>query len=165
MVSIEVPSKKDFPAMAQLYKAAFTTHELFQQAEKKVVQYLENVDGNFLVAREGDKGIGALLWTMKITNGHALVRIRHFAVKPSEKGKGIGIIMLEDIDKKMQELKKEKVASIKIEAHVAETEKVFATAQEKDDLEFWQRNGFKIEGKLQDHYREGEICYIMGKII
>src|SRR3989338_6603810 len=93
MVSIEAPSKKDFSAMAQLYKAAFTTHELFQQSEKKIVQYLENVDGNFLIAREGKEVLGALLWSMKISNSHALVRIRHFAVKPTEKGKGIGIIM------------------------------------------------------------------------
>jgi len=51
----------------------------------------------------------------------------------------------------------EEVGKGKIEIKIAESEKVGPS--------FFKKLGYKVEGKLNSHYRQGELCYILGRVI
>ena len=45
----------------------------------------------------------------------------------------------------------------------AETVKIELTLAENEEIEFYKNNGYVVEGELKDHYRVGEVCFILGK--
>jgi|SRR3989344_7146772 len=164
MVEIRSSDKDDYKAIAAVFKQAFLNIKLFQQDEKKIVSYLENCDGTFYVAEEDEKIIGAMLLSAENLDNHILWRISHAAILPEWRGKGLGVIMIEYIDEKiMSQIKKGSFNSAKVEVHISENDKVFSKKSEDNDLQFWKGNGFRLEGKLNDHFKKGEMCYILGK--
>ena len=56
-----------------------------------------------------------------------------------------------------KKIKAREVNTVKIEADVAENE--------QQSLLFYKKHGFKVEGKLQDHFRAKEMVYVIGKMV
>lgn len=148
-MNIRKATKKDFEQMKELYKEAFSVHLIFTKEDSVIMDYLNNFDGEFIVAVEGSRIIGALGISAKNYDGHKLIRLKHIAVAEEYHRKGIGSELIKEA---------EKIAGKgKIEIHVAESEK---TA-----INFYEKNGYEVEGRLKSHYRKGETCYILGKAI
>ncbi len=73
-------------------------------------------------------------------------------------GKGIGTILVKYTESLLKKkIKIREVKTVKIEADVAENE--------QQSLEFYKKHGFKVEGKLQDHFRAKELVYVIGKMV
>jgi len=157
MLSIETPEKKDLKQLAEIYKEVFAEHNVFTDTDENIIKYLENVDGDFLVAKENGKVIGGCLLVSVINkNKHSLWRIKHFAITKSAQKKGAGTELMMEIDKMIRkQISKGEFKSAKIEIHVSESE--------KDSLKFYKKQNYEIEGKLKSHYRKGKTCYIVGK--
>lgn len=146
-MKIRKADKSEIRELVTLYKDAFPVHNVFQLPRSKVQTYLEGVKGDFYVA--DDNGIvGAILLTIELkTRQHKRARIKYFAVAPEFQRKGIGTELIKYAEKMFEQGK--------IEIHVAEGEEVA----------FYKKNGYKIEGALASHYRKNETMYIMGKEI
>lgn len=56
-----------------------------------------------------------------------------------------------------KKIKAREVKTIKIEADVAENE--------QKSLEFYKKHGFKVEGRLQNHFMAKEMVYVIGKML
>ena len=56
-----------------------------------------------------------------------------------------------------KKIKAREVNTVKIEADVAENE--------QQSLLFYKKHDFKVEGKLQDHFRAKEMVYVIGKMV
>jgi len=147
MVEIKIAEKNELKELVGLYKV-FEEHNIFRKSEEEVLKYLENVKGEFLIAKEEGKVIGALLITKKQeTDEHVLIRFKHIAVAENYRKRGIGSELLDVAEKR--------VAPGKVEIHVVESE----------SLEFYKKKGYVIEGELKSHYRRGEMCFIVGKVL
>ena len=78
-----------------------------------------------------------------------LISFKHLAVAKACQGKNIGTALLNEA---------EKIAGKgKVEIHVG--------GLESGALIFYKKNGYKKEGELKSHYREGESCFVMGKVL
>ena len=147
-MEIRKASKEELKDLVSLYKKAFEIHGIFQKPEDEVLKYLENADGEFIVAVEDGKIVGGLLIVTRETyKGHKIIRFKHVAVAEEYRHKGVGSALI----KKAEEI----AGKGKIELHVVEGDKV----------EFYKKNGYEIEGELKSHYRPGETCFVLGKVI
>ncbi|MBR9691647.1 GNAT family N-acetyltransferase [Candidatus Woesearchaeota archaeon] len=149
-MKIEKANTEELKQSVQLYKEAFPVHNIFQKPEDEVFNYLETIEGELIVAIEDDKVVGGLLivYEEKIPE-HTRARFKHIAVAKDHQHKGVGSELL----KKAEEI----VGKGKIEIHAAETEEELA--------EFYKKNGYEVEGELKSHYRPGEKCTILGKVL
>lgn len=148
---IRTVQNSDYKKLVPLYSAFFKTHNIFQQSSKKVIAYLkEQAQKDELLVYEDKNAIKGALFlaqTGKNMNGtHTVWKLRHFAFGNNE----IGTQLLQEAEKRIQKASK----TAKVELTIAETEK---------GINFYQKNGYKQEGILRNHYRYGEKCYILGK--
>ncbi len=147
---IKKPDTEEIKQLIKVYKEVFPVHNIFQKPEEEIFNYLETASGELLVAIEDDKVTGGL-WIVyeEQLPDFTRARIKHLAVAKDYQGKGVGSVLLKEAEKISKKGK--------IEIHVSENE--------KDALEFYKKNGYEIEGELKSHYRPGETCYILGKVI
>ncbi|MBW2993350.1 GNAT family N-acetyltransferase [Candidatus Woesearchaeota archaeon] len=149
-MKIKKIKKQDLGPLIAIWKEVFSVHNIFNKSEEEILKYLKKAKGKILAAYEDDKIVGGCaLFVCPQTKEHNLARIKHIAVAKEFQGKDIGSALL----KKCERI----VKKGKVEIHVAE--------HEKDAVEFYEKNGYAKEGELKSHYREGEICYILGKVI
>lgn len=149
MVKIIKAYDNEIKQMIPIYAQAFSLHNIFKKDENFVFDYLKKQKGEFLAALDGDKVIGGVIVHKRELDGHILARLRHFAVAKEYRDKGVGSELLEAAEKS--------IGKGKIEMHVSENE--------SRAISFYKKNGYVIEGNLTNHYRDGEICYVMGKTI
>jgi ribosomal protein S18 acetylase RimI-like enzyme len=141
--------KQELEDLIPLFRDAFDEHGLFYKPDPEVMEYLNRryEEGTFLVAVEEDKLVGTLLVLSKEpTPGHILAGFKHIAVAQKYQGKGIGTELLKEAEKI--------IGKGKIEIHTV-----------GDLTDYYVKRGYAIEGELKSHYRPGETCYILGKVI
>ena len=159
---------EELKGLISIYKEAFKKHNIFEKPEDEVEEYFKkahtsniNFGGGFLVITKEKKVIGGMLIREvggDVLGNHIIVKYNHVAISPEYTGKGYGKKLLEVANQKLRKLiEDKKVKSIKIELSVSENE--------IGSLEFYQKCGFAIEGKLKSHYRFDEDVYLLGKII
>ena len=152
MIEIRQGKKDELSGLIPIYKEEFSRHGIFSKDAEAIMDYLENVDGRFMIAIDAveHKVLGGLLVTIKEPDkGHTLARFKHIAVAEAHRGQGLAEGLFKEAEKMLD--------NAKIEIHVSENE--------KDALPFYERMGFEKEADLKDHYRMGERCYIMGKTL
>jgi ribosomal protein S18 acetylase RimI-like enzyme len=152
MIDIREARKDELSGLIPIYAEAFDKHGIFKRPAEQVLEYLENVTGDFIIAfDENDNRIigGLLLVIRKPDTGHRLANIKHFAVAKEFIGEGIGKGLLREAERR--------VGEGKIEIH--------ASTEENDAIGFYKHMGFVEEGRLSDHYRKGETCVILGKSV
>ena len=150
MAKIKKIKKQDLGQLIAIWKEVFSVHNVFSKTEDEIRKYLKRAKGKILAAYDGDKVIGGcLLVVYSQTPEHSLARIKHIGVAKEFQGKDIGSALL----KKCERI----VRKGKIELHVSENE--------RDTIEFYEKNGYEKEGELKSHYRPGEVCYVLGKVI
>ncbi len=137
----------DFKKLVPIYKKFFPVHAVFTKSDEEIMQHLEKMKqrGEFLVAEDNGKVMGALVIVKRTIDGHITAELKRIAAKTP-------------VRKVMAELIKgaeNEVGKGKIEIKIAESEKVGPS--------FFKKLGYKVEGKLRSHYRLGEMCYILGK--
>lgn len=163
-MDVRIADKADFGALTELFQKTLGKQEFFQGDKKKTAKYLDNVDGTFYVVEDDEAMVGAMVIAAKTYGSHTLWKIRHAAILPEHRGKGAGIILIEYIDEKIRnQLTKGQCTSAKVEMMITDQANVFSDKNEKNDLGFWKRNGFKVEGTLADHFAKGETAYMLGK--
>ena len=151
-MNIHRANTEELKKLIPIYKKAFPVHNVFTKSDEEIFKYMETADGDFLVAVEDEETLGGLLIAVELeTPEHKRARFKHVAVAEGYQGKGIGSALLKQAEKI--------VGMGKIEIHVAEG------ISEPETEEFYKKNGYEIEGELKSHYRPGEICYIMGKVL
>ena len=152
-MNIRKIEKSELRNLIPLFKEVFTKHNVFQkQPEKQILRYMENVRGDWIVAEEDGQIVGALVVVVELkTDEHRRVRFKHIAVAKEHQRKGIGTALL----KKAEEIAEKG----KIEIHVAEG------VSDPETVDFYKKNGYEVEGELKSHYRPGEKCTILGKVI
>ena len=149
-MKIKKIKKQDLGQLIAIWKEVFPTHNVFNKTEEEILKYLKKAKGKVLAAYENDKIVGGcVLFAYPQIEEHTLARIKHMGVAKEFQGKDTGSALL----KKCEKL----VKKGKIEIHVAENE--------KDALEFYEKNGYEKEGELKSHYRPNEACYVLGKVI
>lgn len=138
--------ESDFELLASLYRSFFKVHDIFQ--EGNIVEYLkEKSEKDDLLVYDQDGIVKGALFLVCLSKGdHSRWKFRHFAFETEE----IGTRLLEEAEKRVKESSK----TAKIELTIAETE---------EGKEFYLKNGYKEEGKLENHYRFGESCFVLGK--
>jgi hypothetical protein len=139
----------DFKKLIPTYKKFFPVHAVFTKSDEEIMQHLEKMKqrGEFLVADDNGKVMGGLVIVKRTIEGHTTAELKRIAAKTP-------------VRKVMAELIKaaeEEVGKGKIEIKIAESEKVGPS--------FFKKLGYKVEGKLTSHYRAGELCYILGKVL
>ena len=147
---IKKPDTEELKQLVKMYKESFPVHNVFQKPEDEVINYLETVEGELLVAVEDDKVVGGVLVVIKKPNpDHTLARIKHIAVAKEHQHKGVGSELLKEAEKM--------IGKGKVEIHMAEAV--------GEPLEFYTKNGYEVEGELKSHYRPGEKCTVLGKVL
>ncbi|MBN2881137.1 hypothetical protein JXM83_03720 [Candidatus Woesearchaeota archaeon] len=138
----------DFCNVAQLYKQFFGLHNVFTKPIENIVSYLEEqvTKSELFVAEIDKKLFCAVFLVNKGGNEHKLHKLRHFAFESDS----IGLEMLNWLEKIVME----RSTTAKIEVTIADGEKGF---------EMYKRAGFILEGSLSNHYRHGEITFVLGK--
>lgn len=152
----------DVQLLSAIYKASFTTHNIFQKPAKEIRHYLQEtqqknseVSGGFLVAKVPGKVIGGILLKKESEERqHQRWKFNHLAVDLKYQRQGVGTRLMNAAEQKIRK-QLQRGMTAKIELHVSE--------KEKSLLEFYLRFGFVVEGKLTSHYRQGEVVYAMGK--
>lgn len=151
MMEIRKIKTKEIEQLVPLYKHAFPVHNIFTKPDKDIVEYLKRLGAEFIVASEDGKIIAALAITRKentyLGKTHTLASLKHLAVHESHRGKGLGSKMLSYAESSLGRAKVE----IKVACPIKK--------------KFYEKNGYLTEGKLRSHYRPGETCYVMGKIL
>ena len=147
MTEARKANENDVQSLVQMYKDFFPTHNIFSD-ERYSQDYLkENID-EFIVMTYADDVIGALrIVKKKETADHYQIKFKHIAAKNKD----------EEVMAQLVAAAEEIAAPGKIELHIAESE-------EPNRL-FFEKLGYLLEGTLNDHYRKGEKCYILGKYI
>lgn len=131
----------DYQKLAELYKEFFPTHNIFQK--DNVIDYLkEQAEKDQLLTNEN-----AALFLVNLQSGeHQRWKFRHFAFTDETAAK--------DLLEQAENLIKEKSKTAKVELTIAESEQ---------KINFYKNNGYQEEGKLTNHYRWGETCFVLGK--
>ncbi len=149
-MEIRTAKQEDLNELAKIYKDTFKTHNIFSKSEEEIVKYLENIEGELLIAVEDNQVIGGILVKIDYsTEDHKRSRLKHIAVKKEFQDKRIGSALLKTAENM--------IITGKIEIHVSELE--------KESLKFYKFHGYKVEGELKSHYRPNEKCYILGKVL
>ena len=150
MVIIREARSNELRDLAAVYRQEYNPHNIFQQPERDVLEYLTNLEVAYLVCVEGNEIIGGVaIVEKKRTANYSVFRFKHFAVLRAYHKSGIPEMLLRQAEKW--------VKKGKVEIHVSETE--------TPDIEFYMSEGYAIEGELSDHYRQQEKCYVLGKMI
>ncbi|MBD3354389.1 GNAT family N-acetyltransferase [Candidatus Woesearchaeota archaeon] len=144
------PDTNQIKELIKIYKEVFPAHNIFQKKpENEIFNYLKTA-GDIYAAVKDNNVVGGMLIVVELENPEfKRSRIKHVAVAKEFQDKGIGSEML----KKAEEI----IGRGKIEIHMAQAV--------GEPLEFYTKNGYKVEGKLKSHYRPGEKCTILGKVI
>lgn len=139
----------DLKGLIKVYKEVFEIHNVFDRPEDEIEQYLKKFK-TILVAEEDGNIVGGLVITSKkYGKGWKLTNFKHMAVAKAYQNKDIGTSLLKEA---------EKIAGNgKIEIRVGEREATSA--------EFYEKKGYQKEGILKSHYRKGETCFVMGKVL
>lgn len=149
-MTIRKGKKEDWDELVKVYKDAFTVHGIFTKDDEFIKKYLGKFD-NFLVAEEDGKLVGVLVIVENKYDNWSVFNFKHIAVAKDYQGKGIGSQLL----KKAEEL----AGTGKVEIRVAEN------MSEEGAVEFYEKNRYEKEGALKSHYRKGETCFVMGKVL
>lgn len=162
MVKFKRYRKEDVSEFLLLCKKAYPAHNVFGKPVEEVKKYLagkdkENSDlGGVFFAYDKNKFVGGALLKMEektIDNKHIRFKYNHLVGKDEKIKKEI----MDFLDSKIRKhIKDGKIKTAKIEVGLAENE---------PDLEFYKKNGFKIEGEFASHYRLNEKAYVLGKEI
>ena len=150
-MTIRTVNAKNFCSVVELYKAFFPIHNQFQKKEGEIIQYLKKQakENLFFVLENQQKITGALILVLQGQNKektHLLWKYRHCAFVSEKEAKEL----LNGVEKRIRT----KSPTAKVELTIAEKEK---------GKEFYIKNGYILEGKLKNHYRWGETCYILSK--
>jgi|TARA_B100001964_G_scaffold214760_1_gene252590 ribosomal protein S18 acetylase RimI-like enzyme len=172
-MTIDEATMKQLKELLPVYKKIFKTHNVFEKSDKQVLQYMQKLHkvqhaygGGFAVAMIDDpilniknKVVGGICVVFKDLSPkkHMRVALKHLAVDP----KYVPLDVERDLikmclDKMYFAIKNDRCKSVKVEAHLAESEKT---------RKLFKKLGFKEEGKLKDHYRVGETCLILGNLV
>ena len=147
---IKQPDTEELKQLVKVYKEVFTVHNIFEKSEDEIFNYLETAEGEILVAIEDDKVVGGLLIVYEEQQPEfKRARFKHVAVAKDYQNKGIGSALLKEAEKIVEKGK--------IEIHV--------TQGAAEPVDFYLKNSYKVEGELESHYRPGEKCTIVGKVI
>ncbi|MFC1697433.1 GNAT family N-acetyltransferase [Nanoarchaeota archaeon] len=167
MTEIKKLNKEQLKELIPIYKETFKVHNIFEQEDNKILEYLEYTlekttknDGCIFGAIVDNKIVGALILSKFQTgkDNHSLWKFRHVAIKEDQQGKGVGSLLIAEAEKELQNLiQNNKIKTAKIEITVSENE-VRA-------VEFYEKNGFKVEGSLTNHYRWNETTFLLGKSV
>lgn len=146
---IRKANEHDLKGLIKVYKDVFKVHNVFEKSEEEIEAYL-NKFSNILVAEEDGNIVGGLVITAKkYDKDWKLTNFKHIAVSPAYQNKDIGSELLKEA---------EKIAGKgKIEIRVGE--------REAGAVNFYEKNGYQKEGILKSHYRKGESCFVMGKVL
>ncbi len=157
--------ESDIPQLIAIYKAAFERHNVFEQDDAFITDYLldkhrkQQEVGGLLVAVEGDTVLGGLLIRKENydpSERRLEVKYNHLAVK--EKGQGVGSQLMEAAEAHLRaQMSALGVDTVKIEAKIAEGE--------QESVPFYQKHQFKIVDTLEGHYREHEKVYVMERVL
>ncbi len=144
-------SEADYISLVELYKNFFSKHNIFQKNNEEIISYLkEQAEKDQLLVYEEEskiKGAMYLVKTKETADGsHKVWKFRHFAFENEDIAKKL----LNEGEKRI----KEQSQTSKIELTIAESE---------PGIEFYKKNGYEQEGALKNHYRWGEICFVLGK--
>ncbi len=148
---IRTVKTKDFQQLVQLYKQFFPIHNQFQKNDTEIILYLkEQAQQNiFLILEDHQNLKGALILVLQGQNKektHLLWKYRHCAFA-SEKD---AMELLTEAEKRIRKIS----PTAKVELTIAENEK---------GIKIYTKKGYIQEGKLKNHYRWGEACYILSK--
>ncbi len=164
-IAVHQATSEDINQLIPIYKKIFKKHYVFELPTNEIIKYLLDKHeankevGGLLVAVKNGKVLGGLLVKKQFHDKkgkHLVVKYNHLAAKVQ--GKGIGSILVKYAETLLKKkIKAREVKTIKIEADVAENE--------QQSLLFYKKHGFKVEGKLQDHYRVKEMVYAIGKMM
>jgi len=150
MVQIRIAKREDIRHLVPIYKASYTEHNIFMKSEEEVRNFLENLQGTFIIAEQDNKIVAGLCIRRSITAAnHVLAKFVHFAVDKEYRRMGIGTSIFRAAEKA--------IGKGKIELFVSEKSQEF--------MEFYKSLGYEIEGKLKNHFRPSEFCYILGKTL
>ncbi|MFH0977746.1 MAG: hypothetical protein V1837_00445 [Candidatus Woesearchaeota archaeon] len=131
----------DLGQLSEVYKDVYSKG-------RSIHDLLKPVSTRFVVCVENSKVVGGVaVDRIQESDKHAVFSFRHFA-------------LLKDYREAMTTLLREAerlVGKGKIEIHVSELE--------TPDLEFYMKNGYGIEGELENHYSMGEKCFVLGKTV
>ena len=164
-IAVHSATHDDINQLIPIYKKIFKKHYIFELPTTEIMRYLLDKNeankevGGLLVAVKNGTILGGLLVKKSCFDKkgkHLVVKYNHLAVKVQ--GKGIGSLLVKYAEAFLKKkIKARDVKTIKIEADVAENE--------QKSLEFYKKHGFKVEGKLQDHFRAKEMVYVIGKMM
>ena len=141
----------DLKGLIKVYKEVFKVHHVFEKSEEEIEQYLKQFLGNILIAEEDGKVVAGLVIVKKGYTNWSLFNFKHVAVAEDYQRKGVGSELLKEA---------EKIAGKgKIEIRVAKD------AEAEWAVPFYEKNGYEKEGELKSHYRKGETCFVMGKVL
>ncbi|MBW2974766.1 hypothetical protein KY366_03535 [Candidatus Woesearchaeota archaeon] len=143
-MEIKKAEKEELKRLIPVYKEFFPVHAIFTRSDEEVLDYLENLKGDILIAVEDNSVVGGLVIARK-KYGHTVANFKHIAAKDGDKE------TIKELVKKAEELSD----AAKIELNIADGEKI--------PYSFFEGLGYETEGKLKSHYRQGETCYILGK--
>lgn len=152
MIEIKEAKEKDLTGLAHMYKQVFKLHNVFEKPEEEIEKYLKNLHDKFIVivAAHDEEIVGGCVVVVRVdTDKHKLSQVKHLAVLDEYQDKGVGTEMI----KKAEEI----IGRGKIEIHLAKAE--------DDTLEFYKKLDYEVEGKLKSHYRKGETCVFLGKVL
>lgn len=160
---IRTAADEDLNQLVHIYRASFEKHNIFQKVEESVKEYMESKQaqgreggGGFFVAVEDSKVVGGILLEFVDVSrkAHARVKLKHLAVQSDYRKRGIGSELVQYVlDQIGQLMEKGLFTSVKVQANTV------------DNIDFYRKLGFKQEATLSDHYRLGEKCFIMGKLM
>jgi N-acetylglutamate synthase-like GNAT family acetyltransferase len=129
-----------------LLKEFFPVHNIFTRNDFIIVKYLSKFLRDILVAEENGEIVGFLA-IQRQGQDHVVACFKHIAAKNEDK----------EIIKALVKEAEKQCKAAKIELNVADGEKIPYT--------FFEELGYELEGKLKSHYRPGETCYVVGKVL
>jgi ribosomal protein S18 acetylase RimI-like enzyme len=146
---IRKADESDLKGLAKLYKEVFSVHNIFEKSESEIAEYLIGFE-NILVAEEDGKIVGGLVIAEKQQDSDwKLFNFKHIAVSKDFQDKGIGSALIEGAENA--------AGKGKVEINVGE--------RESGSLVFYKKMGYEQEAELKSHYRKGESCFVMGKVL
>lgn len=146
-ISIQKAKKQDIIEISDILYNFFPVHNIFK-SKSKSKKFIKEKIKEFLIAKKDKEIVGTIrIVRRKQIKNHYLIEFKHIASKGKDKE------VLKILVNKAEEIAKPG----KIEIHIADSE--------IPDKGFFQQLGYNIEGKLKDHYRLKETCYVLGKSI
>lgn len=150
-MELRVGTRDDLTQCVSLFCSFFETHNRFGHGEDGVLEYLEGkFERDLLLVCEIDGLIKGALFLVNFGSSHdgshKLWKFRHFAFESRE----IAHSLLEFAEGRVRG----ESTTAKIELTIAESE---------EGLDFYKQQGYVQEAALKDHYRWGEVCYVLGK--